>query len=223
MPIFSSPDQLKDHKVYVPLLKKALLGVKPDAEKKFLYYKLFPFGAKKLPLVIVDFDANFQNALNKAGHKTSAEGTVTLTQKDELNFEPKKGDLKRGGIRKYFSTMGGGIKPVYVPVGETDDEEATEGTEAPNSAGSFPINPGALKWTNWFREKPVWPEALTKASWDKNKSVLAKMTLSTGVGEQLKTCEAAFQAAVKKDAFYAAGKPERLPGIYQRSCGKNSA
>src|ERR1043165_1872085 len=136
MPIFSSPDQLKDYKAYVPLLKKALLAVKPDAEKKFLFYKQFPFGAKKLPLVVVDFDANFQNALNKAGHKTNAEGTVTLTTKDELNFEPKKGDLKRAGIRKYFSTMGGGIKPVYVPIGETDDEEANE---APISTGPFPI------------------------------------------------------------------------------------
>lgn len=202
MPIFSSPDQLKDHKAYVPLLKKALLNVKPDAEKKFLYYKQFPFGAKKLPLVVVDFDVNFQNALNKAGHKTSAEGMVALTSKDELNFEPKKGDLKRAGIQKYFSTMGGGIKPVYVPVGETDDEETTETSEGDSSgsisAGPFPINLDALKWKAWFRAKPRWPEVLTKASWDKNKSVLAKMTLSTGVGEQLKACEAAYQAAVAK-------------------------
>jgi len=98
--------------------------------------------------------------------------------------------------------MGGGIKPVYVPVGETDDEESTEATEAPISTGSFPINTGALKWTGWFREKPIWPEALTKTNWDKNKSVLAKMTLSTGIGEQLKTCEAAFQAAMKKMPFF---------------------
>jgi len=127
MPIFSSLDHFKEHKDYIPLLKKALLGVKPDAQKKFLFYKQFPFGAKKLPLVLVDFDANCQNALNKAGHKPSAEGTVALTTKDELNFEPKKGDLKRAGIQKYFSTMGSGIKPVYVPAGETDDEVSIDG------------------------------------------------------------------------------------------------
>src|SRR6266498_2743968 len=121
MPIFSSLDHFKDHKTYVPLLKKALLGVKPESQKKFLYFKQFPFGAKKLPLMLVDFDANCQNALSKAGHKPHAEGMVALTTKDELNFEPKKGELKRVGIQTYFATLGGGIKPVFVAAGETDD------------------------------------------------------------------------------------------------------
>src|SRR5262249_19435651 len=64
--------------------------------------------------------------------------------------------------------------------------------------GAKAVDLSALKWGQWFRETPVWPEALTKATWDKNKNALAKMTLSTGLGEQFKTCEAAFGAAVAK-------------------------
>lgn len=123
MAIFSSPDNFKDHKAYVALLKRALLQVKPDATKKFLYFKQYPFGPKKLPLVLVDFDVNCPAALAKAGHRPTDEGAVSLTPQDELNFEPKKGALKRIRLRKYFSTMGGGIKPVFVPEGEVDDEE----------------------------------------------------------------------------------------------------
>ena len=109
MPIFTSPNNFEDHKQYVALLKKSLLVVKPDAQKKFLYFKQYPFGAKKFPLVLVDFDMNCQAALAKAGHKPTDEGLVSLTPQDELNFEPKKGTLKRVRLKKYFATLGGGL------------------------------------------------------------------------------------------------------------------
>ena len=123
MPTFSFPDAFEEHKQYIPLLKKALLQVKPDTQKKFLYFKQYPFGAKKLPLVLVDFDLNCPVALAKAGHKPTDEGIVTLTPQDELNFEPKKGNLKRIRLKKYFATMGSGIKEVFVPPGEVEDED----------------------------------------------------------------------------------------------------
>src|SRR5882724_6262834 len=126
MPIFSSPADFQEHKQYIPLLKKALLAVKPEVKKKFLYFKQYPFGVKKLPLVLVDFDLNCSAALAKAGYKPTDEGLVSLTQQDELNFEAKKGNLKRIGLKKYFATMGTGIKPVFVPAGETDDESESD-------------------------------------------------------------------------------------------------
>ena len=128
MPIFASPDDFQEHKKYVLLLKKALQVVKPGVEKKFLYFKQYPFGAKKLQLVLVDFDLNCATILAKTGHKPTAEGTVTLTETDELNFEVKKGSLKRIRLKKYFVTMGGGIKAVFVPPGEVDDEGEGEGS-----------------------------------------------------------------------------------------------
>ena len=130
MPTFSTLDAFKDHPKYIPLLKKALLTVKPEAQKKFLYFKQFPFGAKKLPLVLVDFDAACTAALAKGGYKPTDEGVVSLTPEGELNFEAKKGNLKRIRIKKYFATMGAGIKPVFVPAGETDEESESENAES---------------------------------------------------------------------------------------------
>ncbi|HZR16131.1 MAG TPA: hypothetical protein VFE51_02285 [Verrucomicrobiae bacterium] len=147
MPTFSSPDIFKEHKQYVPLLKKALLGVKADSPKKFVYFKQYPFGQKKLPLVLVDFDPACLAALAKAGQKPTDEGLVSLTSQDELNFEPKKGSLKRAALKKYFTTMGGGIKPVFVPPGETDDESEApeiEGQESP-PGGTIASQPDAAK------------------------------------------------------------------------------
>ncbi len=138
MPIFSSPKIFEEHKQYIVLLKKALLTVKPEVRKKFLYFKQYPFGAKKLPLVLVDFDANCSSALSKAGHKPTDEGMVSLTPQEELNFEAKKGNLKRARIKKYLATMGGGIKPVYVPPGETDDEAELDNAA---STGTPPVTP----------------------------------------------------------------------------------
>jgi serine/threonine protein kinase len=123
MATFSSPEHFKEHKEYIPLLKKALLTVKPKTEKKFFYYQQFSFGAKKLPLVLVDFEPNCTNLLAKEGHKPSAVGVIKLTDQDELNFEATTGSLKRIKIKKYFSTMGGNIKAVYVPAGEVDDDD----------------------------------------------------------------------------------------------------
>jgi hypothetical protein len=144
MAIFSSADSFKEHKQYLPLLKRALLLVKPDAQKKFLYFKQYPFGAKKLPLVLVDFDANCAAALAKAGHKPTDEGTVSLTPQDELNFEPNKGALKRIRLKKYFATMGAGIKPVYVPAGEVDDEEPGEHAIPAGEATPAPTEPAPI-------------------------------------------------------------------------------
>ena len=146
MAIFSNPDAFKEHKQYVPLLKKALLLVKSGAEKKFLYFKQYPpFGGKKPPLVLVDYDTNCTTILTKAGHKPTAEGIVTLTAADELNFEVKKGALKRISLKKYFSTMGSGIKNVFVPAGEVDDEAEVQvpgvGSSVP-AEGQVPPPPG---------------------------------------------------------------------------------
>ena len=136
MPTFTSPDHFKEHKQYVTLLKKALLQVKPDIQKKFLYFKQYPFGAKKLPLVLVDYDLNCPAALAKAGHRPVDEGLVSLTPQDQLDFVPKKGSLKRIRIKKYFATMGAGIKEVFVPPGEVDDEAELEGTEVSAAFGT---------------------------------------------------------------------------------------
>ncbi|MFO1513170.1 MAG: hypothetical protein U1F83_09710 [Verrucomicrobiota bacterium] len=138
MAIFSNPEAFKEHKQYVALLKKALLVVKPGVEKKFLYFKQYPpFGGKKPPLVLVDYDSNCVAALAKAGHKPAAEGLATLTEQDELNFEANKGTLKRIRLKKYFATMGSGIKPVFVPAGEVDEEEgAPSESDAPVAESS---------------------------------------------------------------------------------------
>jgi hypothetical protein len=145
MPTFSQPDAFKDHKQYIALLKKALLTVKPEGQKKFLYFKQYAFGPKKLPLVLVDFDSRCAGDLAQAGAKPSDEGTVSLTPEGELNFEPKRGALKRLRLKKYFATMGGGIKPVFVPAGETDDEGETEpGSDVP-PAPPLPGDPNAAK------------------------------------------------------------------------------
>ena len=138
MPIFSSPDNFKEHPKYVPLLKKALLTVKADTAKKFLYFKQYPFGPKKLPLVLVDFEPGCLAALAKAGHKPTDEGLVSLTPQDELNFEAKKGNLKRIRLKKYFGTMGGGIKPVYVPPGETDEDDQVDAPTQPGAPQPVP-------------------------------------------------------------------------------------
>src|SRR5712692_8900317 len=156
MPIFSSPDHFRDLKGYVPLLKKALLAVKPDAQKKFLYYNQYPFGIKKLPLVLVDFDLNCAAALAKAGHRPTAEGQVSLTPQDELNFEAKKGTLKRIRIKKYFATLGGGFKVVFVPAGEVDDEDAALGSATP--LAGLATQPQSLPSQTRPTEKelPIW-------------------------------------------------------------------
>ena len=122
MATFRFPDDFKEHKQYIVLLKKALLMVKPGTEKKFLYFKEYPFGAKKFQLVLLDFDLNCKAVITKAGHKVTAEGTLKLTEQDELNFEATIGSLKRIKLKKYFGTMGPGIKAVYVPPGEVDEE-----------------------------------------------------------------------------------------------------
>jgi hypothetical protein len=126
MAIFNSLDDFKDHKQYVALLKRALLGVKPESRKNFLYFKKYPFGPKKLPLVLVDIAPALRSTLLKTPPKPAGEGFVSLTPQDELNFESEKSDFKRIRIKRYFSTLSGGIKDVYVPAGEVDDETPSE-------------------------------------------------------------------------------------------------
>ena len=41
---------------------------------------------------------------------------------------------------------------------------------------------------------PAYPAVLTKANWDKNKGVVAKMAGATGVGDALSKLEAAYKA-----------------------------
>jgi hypothetical protein len=54
---------------------------------------------------------------------------VALTAANELDFQAKKGELKRSGLKKHFATLGAGFKPIYVPVGEVeeDDDQAKAG------------------------------------------------------------------------------------------------
>ncbi len=123
MAIFSSPDKFNKHKDYVLLLKKALKTVKADPPRSFVYYKEYPFGSKKLPLLLVDFSPKCDEALKKTGAKRTAKGKVNLTAKAELDFNPSEGKVNRIRLQKYFTTMGGGINDVFIPVGEVDDDE----------------------------------------------------------------------------------------------------
>ena len=146
MPIFTSPDEFEEHKKYIVLLKKALQVVKPGIEKKFLYFKKYPFGGKSFQLVLVDFDLNCKSTLTKAGNKITAEGLVKLTEQDELNFEAAIGNLKRISLKKYFGKMGPGIKAVFVPPGEVDEEgggEESQSEEGGAVEGQLPQPPTA--------------------------------------------------------------------------------
>jgi len=189
MPIFSDPEDFKEHKQYVILLKKALLVVKPGVGKKFLYFKKYPFGAKKLPLVLVDFDLNCPAALAKAGFKPTAQGLVSLTAQEELNFEANKGDLKRIRIKKYFATMGGGIKAVFVPPGEVDDEDDTQTVSAADAAAPAaataetaatptPGTPAPDENEAKRRQFLARIEELERASFPSDKEALAKQALA---------------------------------------------
>lgn len=53
-----------------------------------------------------------------------------------------------------------------------------------------------IRWNRWLAEdpKPVWPEWLTKASWNKKKS-LTSQAIETGLGEQLLVTERSFENA----------------------------
>lgn len=117
----NTEDFKKKHEDYIRLLKKALPKVTAEG-KPFLYYKEYKFGPKKFPLVLVDFGLGCKTMLAAEGLKPTDEGKVKLTEKDELNFEPTKGQLKRIKIRKYFAKMNAGLKEVFVPEGEVDDE-----------------------------------------------------------------------------------------------------
>jgi hypothetical protein len=202
MPTFSTPDGFKDHKQYIPLLKKALLAVKADSPKKFLYFKQFPFGPKKLPLVLVDFDPNCLAALAKAGHKPTDEGLVSLTPQDELNFEPKKGSLKRAALKKYFTTMGGGIKPVFVPAGETDNESEAPETDVQESAPGAAVTsqPDAAKVAAEVMAKFM---ARLKAL---QPDLLKAIAGAGSAGQELKLKAAEAGALAKKKDFVSAGK-----------------
>jgi len=55
---------------------------------------------------------------------------------------------------------------------------------------------------------PAYPAVLTKANWDKNKGVVAKMAGATGVGDALAKLEAAYKAVDWKKFQIAANKPD---------------
>jgi len=54
---------------------------------------------------------------------------------------------------------------------------------------------------------PAYPAVLTKANWDKNKGVVAKMAGATGVGDALSKLETAYKAVDWKKFQIAANKP----------------
>ena len=56
-------------------------------------------------------------------------------------------------------------------------------------------------------KRPDYPAVLTKANWDKNKGVIAKMAGATGVGDALAKLEAAYKAVDWKKFEIAANKP----------------
>ena len=125
MTTFNSPKDFSEHKQYVPLLKKALAHVKFEEPKKFVYFKEYPFAEKKLQCVLVDFSPQCLDELKtKARRVPTAEGMVSLTAQDELKFESHKGTFKAIWLKKYFGTMGDGIKDVAVDPNETDDDAA---------------------------------------------------------------------------------------------------
>jgi hypothetical protein len=55
-----------------------------------------------------------------------------------------------------------------------------------------------LKWTNLFRDIPVYPDLLTQANWDAKKGKIAKMAGTTGIGDQMKKTSAAFEGITGK-------------------------
>jgi hypothetical protein len=56
-------------------------------------------------------------------------------------------------------------------------------------------------------KRPDYPSVLTKANWDKNKGVIAKMAGATGVGDALAKLEAAYKVVDWKKFEIAANKP----------------
>ena len=119
------PATFGTHAEYVGLLKTALKKVNPQPPLKFLYYKDYKFGStKKAPLVLVDYALTCPKVLAGKGLKPMAEGLVTLTGKNELDFEVKHGKLNRKQLQRYFESMPGTMKSVFIP--EQDDDEGSE-------------------------------------------------------------------------------------------------
>ena len=90
------------------------------------------------------------------------------------------------------------LAPANLLLNELASKALPSGNATSGASAAKGLDLGALKWNQWFRAKPIWPELLTKATWDKNRTALSKMALSTGLGEQFKTSEAAFNAAATK-------------------------
>lgn len=140
MATFSKTEQFPDQPKYAPLIKKALLNFKPNEKKKFFYYKDYPLGAKKVPLVLVDFDAGLQTELAKKGQKPAAAGTVSLTSTDELDFQSTTGRVNRKALKVYLKQLDPSIRTVYIPSGADDGEEG-ESEGAPSVAEQPALNP----------------------------------------------------------------------------------
>ena len=141
------PTTFAAHAEYVGLLKTALKKVNPQPPLKFLYYKNYKFnnGVKKLPLVLVDYDLNTPTVLAKQGVKPVAEGIVSLTRKEELDFQVKKGKLNRKALKKYFETMPGTMRTVFVTDDDPDEADEDEGDETIEVFKPLPTPPGQAK------------------------------------------------------------------------------
>ena len=134
------------HAEYVGLLKTALKKVNPQPALKFVYYKDYKFanGSKK-PLVLVDYDLATPTLLAGKGIKPMAEGQVNLTEKEELDFKVKRGKLNRKALKKYFESMPGTMRPVFVPEDEPDEGSEQEGDDTLEVHKPLPTPPGQAK------------------------------------------------------------------------------
>ena len=124
------PSSFGTHTAYVNLLKTAVKKVRAEPGTKFLYYKDYLFGTHKKPLMLLDHHANCQTVLAGKGIKPTAAGLVSLTEKDELDFRVKHGKLNRIQLKKYFESMPGTMKPVFVANDDADvNEDEADGED----------------------------------------------------------------------------------------------
>lgn len=115
MSIFNSATDFTDFKSYTDLLKKAMIVVLPGTKAHFAYFKEYQFADKKRPCVLVDYGPKFLDSIKAAKKATpTAMGKVTLTLANQILFLPEHGECKSEVLKKFFESLGGGFKEVFV-------------------------------------------------------------------------------------------------------------
>ncbi len=188
MAIFTKTEDFKDQAHYVPLLKKALGGVSTGSKKNFLYFKQYQIGGKSLQMVLVDYDPKLKAVFEKGTLKPTAEGFVTLTDTDELDFQVATGSASRVVIKRYLGVLDKSIKTVFIPGGEegAEGKSAEEAKADANGADAAPPDLSAPAQT----AQPASPQpaqAQSSTPPPTQPSVGAKPASPRGAGPQLAT------------------------------------